>query len=83
MFSICHKGEKQNCFLKNTVSIILIKTEMKSSYLSCENYLKQVGVDLENCVYLWKFLATSLGGLEINRQIQTCKDYIIMRKQET
>ena len=28
---------------------------------------KQVGVDLENCVYLWKFLATSLGGLEINR----------------
>lgn len=28
---------------------------------------KQVGVDLENCVYLWKFLAKSLGGLEINR----------------
>ena len=28
---------------------------------------KQVGVDLENCVYLGKFLAKSLGGLEINR----------------
>ena len=28
---------------------------------------KQVGVDLENCVHLWKFLAKSLGGLEINR----------------
>lgn len=28
---------------------------------------KQVGVDVENCVYLWKFLAKSLGGLEINR----------------
>lgn len=25
---------------------------------------KQVGIDLENCVYLWKFLAKSLGGLK-------------------
>lgn len=40
--------------------------EKKSSYLSCENYIlkKQVGIDLENCVYLWKFLAKSLGGLK-------------------
>ena len=25
---------------------------------------KQVGIDLENCVYLWKFLAKSLEGFK-------------------
>lgn len=28
---------------------------------------KQVKVDLENCVYLWKFPAKSLGGLKEDR----------------